>query len=349
MYKLNLSQKLEKITSYPNSIVNPCADIYETIYCLERTSVSILWKILKFDENYVIETHKSLDDKIRYDTKIDRAKYGEDFAYYTNKNFHKYTKLKDNRIDGKVLGSNFGNYFGTVNTESKILYRTETKDIKSFRTYDILKKIREYNNGFLIDILTNYKRFLTGFYVMELMNDDIISDFIDIRCDFNERKLLKSYLIEKCSGIEICYNCFYVNSLDHLIKLGNSQIEVSPFSFENVIIKIDSGELKIYDNIPVHYNFLTTNTCYIKEIYYSEKTYNKYHLLRNLSILHKNKVNILLTNGTIKLLSNIFAEDNYPECKFNYKKLCKEYQKHPEFINILKTELLLYFPKLETI
>ena len=102
------------------------------------------------------------------------------------------------------------------------------------------------------------------------------------------------------------------------------------------------NELKIYNNIPVSYNFLTSNICYIKEYTDLEKVDNKYHFLRTLSILYKNDVNILLTNGIIKLLSDIFKDYSYPEYNLSYCDIYDKYYKNPEFINILRTELFNY-------
>ena len=114
------------------------------------------------------------------------------------------------------------------------------------------------------------------------------------------------------------------------------------FSFENFIIKMKENELKIYNNIPVSYNFLITNICYIREYTESGKIDNKYRFLSTLSILYKNDVNILLTNGIIKLLSDIFKDYIYPEYNLSYCGIYDKYHENPEFINILRTELFNY-------
>ena len=173
------------------------------------------------------------------------------------------------------------------------------------------------------------------------MQSGIVSDTIDIYCHADDLEKMKIYLENKYNAKEICNDYFFVNSLKHLIKIRNLD-EQRLFSFENVIIKMKENELKIYNNIPVSYDFLTSNICYIKEYTNLEKVDNKYHFLRTLSILYKNGVNILLTNGIIKLLSDIFTDYSYPEYNFSYRYIYDKYHKNSEFINILRTELLNY-------
>ena len=107
---------------------------------------------------------------------------------------------------------------------------------------------------------------------------------------------------------------------------------------------MESDELKIYNNLSVLGNFLTTNTCYIKENINLDGIGKKSQFLAKLSFLYKNDVNILLTNCTIKLFSNIFKKYSYPEYNFSYLDIYKKYNENPEFINISITELNLNFP-----
>lgn len=336
---------LKKIICHPNFYIplGSNIDTCETIHNLNSSSLSKKWKIIRFDNGYAIESHNSIKERNEYNKYMDYARYSEDFGKNTLHSFYEYEELIDRDLKDKTLDSYY-HYFGKINTKTKIMYRTyPSKTIGTTNTYDSLKnKLTNYANGFLIDILSNFCCFVTGFYIMELMHSSIVSETIDIYCYTGHIDAMKRYLQNKYHAEEIHDNYFFVKCLNHLIKIRDSN-EQRLFSFENVIIRMTSNGLKIYNNIPVNYNFLTTNMCYIKEHINSEKVDNKYHFLATLSILYKNNVNILFTNGIIKLLSGIFTNYSYPEYNFSYCDIYNKYHKNSEFINILKTELLLNY------
>lgn len=335
---------LKKLICHPKFYIPATIkiDTYETVSCLRYLSLSKRWKIIRFDNFCAIESHDSFKERNEYNKNIDRARYGEDFGRSTTHSFKTQDELTDKDLIDKAPNY-FDMYFGKINTRTKTMYRKYPVNNEITKhTYATLKyKLTNYANGFLIDILSKFSCFITGFYIVELMHSDIVSDTIDIYCLFDLENL-KLYVCNKYNAIEVCYNYFYIKSINHLIKIRDAE-EQRLFSFENVIINIVENELKIYNNIPVCYNFLTTNRCYIKE--YTDPKYinNKCHFLSILSILYKNDVNLLLTNGIISLLSDIFKNYSYPEYNFSYRDICNKYHGHPEFINILKTELLLNY------
>lgn len=315
--------------------------IYKTILDLSRYSLSHHWENIQFDNGYAIETHTCFDSRNNYTKKIDRVRYGEDYSRNTSKMF-RGIELIDSDLNDSILNLNF-HYFGKINTHKKTMSRIILHDVKNKQilTYDKLKnKIMSYCNGILLDILANFECFITGSYIIELMQPDFVSDTIDIYYYRKSSKKIKKHLQNKYNAIEIVNNYYFVNGINHLIKLHCST-KNRFFSFENVIISVDDNELKIHNNIPVPHNFLTTNRCYFKGHLTMKDLDDIPHFLRILSILYKKDIIILLTNCVIKLISDVFINHSYPEYNFSYLDTYEKYHKNIEFINILKTELLL--------
>lgn len=316
--------------------------IYKTILDLSRYSLSHHWKNIQFDNGYAIETHTCFDSRNNYTKKIDRVRYGEDYSRNTSKMFRGRELIDSDLNDTSILNLQF-HYFGKINTHKKTMSRIILHDVKNKQklTYAELKnKIMSYCNGILLDILSNFECFITGLYIIELMQPDFVSCTIDIYYYRKSFEKIKKHLRNKYNAIEIVNNYYFVNGINHLIKLHCST-KNRFFSFENVIISVDNNELKIRNDIPVPYNFLTTNRCYFKGNIIMKNLNDIPHFLRILSILYKKDIIILLTNCVIKLISDVFIKHSYPEYNFSYLDTYEKYHKNIEFINILKTELLL--------
>lgn len=166
---------------------------------------------------------------------------------------------------------------------------------------------------------------------MQSENSNIKSDIINIEC--TTRNKLESYLLERYNAIYI-KGYYFIRGLPHLIKINNDKL----FSYDEVSIIMKGTDIVIYNRSN---NYFTTNTCYILEDWHDQSYGTEINLLNILSILEKNKINLLLTNFSILVLSKLFKNFDKYEYNFSYIDLYNKYSNQNDFVKIIETELIL--------
>lgn len=295
-------------------------------------------------------------------------------------NGNNITEIYNNHEDWVNSGIPSENYEYTskVDTRNKIIHRSLENGISISDRYDAIKqKIRNYSNGFLLDILSNFNCAITGFYIMELMqpeNSNIKSDIITICFDNRYRRYqteLRDYLSKNYDRTEL-YD--YLSKYDrtelhdnlskkydrtelhdylskkydairikgyYFIKGLQHLIKINNdeiFSFDEVLIKMKGTDIIIYNNSN---NSFTTNTCYILENTCYQSYGIEINILNTLGILKKNKINLLLTSYSIFILSELLKNNKKYEYNFSYIDLYNKYGNNNDFIKIIETELIL--------